>query len=577
MKFLTRILLSCVLLLAASSLWSQQPLPKGLTEEEKALLPHYDFHSAQRTPPPTGEIRTMAEWEEVEYLVISWDTYFQNILRQIVQAAVQECKVIITTQDQSSVESYLNSFDIDMNQIIFLNAPSNSLWIRDYAANTVYREDVGERILVDWIYNRPRPADDMMPNAHANLLNIPLYVTNTDTNDLVNTGGNFMSDGLGNAFASNLILEENQTGNPYGVTPKTEAQINTIMQQYMGIENYVKMTVMPYDYIHHIDMHMKLLDEETLLIAEYPQGVADGPQIEDNIQYIQDNFVSPFGTPYKIERIPSPSNTNGTWPNNGGDYNTYTNAVFINKTVLIPNYRSQVDEPAMAKWQELLPGYNIVGIDVDNSGENLISLSGAIHCITHTIGVENPLWIVHNPIEQAQADTQVTIEAQIKHITGIQEAYVYYKLSDAQNFTQLPLSNAGNDRWTTTLSIPNTQNDIEYYISAEANSGKQLNRPIVAPTGYWTIDVSTLGTQDAAKANNVTIYPNPAKEWLMISAKAQIRQVSLYNTAGQMVFQRMYSPQNQEQRITLNPDWQGEYMMLVETNLGKSTHKVLIK
>ena len=37
-------------------------------------------------------------------------------------------------------------------------------------------------------------------------------------------------------------------------------------------------------------MHMKLLDEETLLIGEYPEGTSDGPQIEANIQYVLSNF-----------------------------------------------------------------------------------------------------------------------------------------------------------------------------------------------------------------------------------------------------------------------------------------------
>lgn len=55
------------------------------------------------------------------------------------------------------------------------------------------------------------------------------------------------------------------------------------MKKFMGIERYAKMEKLPYDGIHHIDMHMKLLDEETLLVGEYPAGIANGPQIEANI------------------------------------------------------------------------------------------------------------------------------------------------------------------------------------------------------------------------------------------------------------------------------------------------------
>ena len=62
------------------------------------------------------------------------------------------------------------------------------------------------------------------------------------------------------------------------------------MDAFMGISTYIKMETLPYDQIHHIDMHMKLLDEETILVGEYPEGEADGP-IEANIEYIQDNYT----------------------------------------------------------------------------------------------------------------------------------------------------------------------------------------------------------------------------------------------------------------------------------------------
>ncbi|HBC05557.1 MAG TPA: hypothetical protein DC015_15510, partial [Aequorivita sp.] len=68
--------------------------------------------------------------------------------------------------------------------------------------------------------------------------------------------------------------------------------------------------------------------------------------------------------------------------------------------------------------------YNVVGIDVDNPGENLINSLGAIHCITHTIGVADPLWIVHQPVDEANAGSTITIEAMIKHMSGVAQAKV---------------------------------------------------------------------------------------------------------------------------------------------------------
>ena len=162
------------------------------------------------------------------------------------------------------------------------------------------------------------------------------------------------------------------------------SEIENIMQEFMGIDTYIIMETLPYDGIHHIDMHMKLLDEETILMAEYPTGVADGPQIEANLQYVLNNYNSAFGTAYKVIRIPSPPSSGGYFPDNNGYYRIYTNSVFINNTVLVPFYREEYGHYCTTHLrEEVLPGYNIVGIDVDNSGTNLISYSGAIHCITH--------------------------------------------------------------------------------------------------------------------------------------------------------------------------------------------------
>ncbi len=552
------------------------PLPKGLTEQEKNLISEFQFTKNSITPPPTGPVRTMAEWEEVEYLVITWQPNFQNILRQIVAVGVAEAKVMIVTQNEASVSSYLQSNGIDLTNVTFLDEPWDSIWIRDYAGNTIYSEDTGERALVDWIYNRPRPNDDVIPVAHANELGIPYYATDSGTNDLVNTGGNFMSDGLGNAFASKLILDENEPGNPYGVSPKTEAEIDAIMMEYMGIENYIKMETLPYDAIHHIDMHMKLLDEETLLVSKYPDGVADGPQIEANIEYVLSNFQSAFGTPYDVEWMPAPPSVNGNYPDTGGSYRTYTNAVFINKSVIVPTYRPEVDGPALAQWQELLPGYNIVGIDVDNPGENLISLFGAIHCITHTIGVAEPLWIVHQPIDEAAPGSTVDIQAMIKHESAIASADIYYREVGTTSWGTVAMQPLGSDQWEAQLPIAANGEDVEYYIQAQANSGKTMVRPIVAPEGYWTINVDVLSVANASRVVSGPI-PNPADETVSFTLQGYNGNLktTVYSVLGEKLFENSQQVQNGKLLFNLNPTWNGMLFFTFEGEFGTVTKKVL--
>ncbi len=582
MKFLPQkfaFLFLFLLVFSTTLVFSQEEevLPKGLTESEKGILSQFQFKNNVMSDPPSGPVRAAAEWEEVEYLVVRWTSSFQNILRQIVEVGVSECKVIITTQDESSVANYLTNAGVDLTNVIFLDENSNSIWIRDYGGNTIYSDDVGEIALADWIYNRPRPFDNVMPTAHANLLGIPIYETNTGINDLVNTGGNFMSDGLGNAFASNLILDENSAGNPYGVSVKTEAQIDGIMNEYMGIENYIKMENLPYDAIHHIDMHMKLLDEETLLVSRYPEGVADGPQIEDNIEYVLSNFQSPFGTPYEVEWIDAPPSSGGNYPDTGGSYRTFSNSVFINKSVIVPIYRAEVDGPALEKYQELLPGYNIVGVDVDNPDENLISLFGAIHCITHTIGVEDPLWIVHQPIDQANPSSTVSVDAMIKHDSGISTATVFWREEGTSDFSQTAMSLVSGDDWSADLNMPNTTINIEYYIEAEANSGKTLARPIVAPEGFWTILVDILSNEEWANNNISAPFPNPSQNKVSFDLNniGGPIQVVIYNILGQKLFETNIDKGNGIISLDLNQDWKGSLFVSFNGDFGTVTKKVI--
>ncbi len=576
-RFYPNLMLSLLLGLFSIVAFSQQSeiLPKGLTNAERELISEFEFTKQRFTPPPSGSVRAAAEWEEVEYLLVTWHPSFPNILRQIVAAAVQECKVIITTQNEASVSSYLQSNGVDLTNVTFMDEEWNSIWIRDYAGNTIYSDDVGERALTDWIYNRPRPDDNVMPSPHANLVGMPIYITDSSPADLVNTGGNYMSDGLGNAFASELVLDENAAGNPYGVSAKTEAQIDQIMFDYMGIENYIKMTILPYDAIHHIDMHLKLLDEETLLVSKYPEGVADGPQIAMNIDYVLSNFQSPFGTPYRVKWIDAPPSTNGNYPDTGGFYRNFTNSIFINKTILLPLYRAEVDGPALAQWEEMMPGYNIVGIDVDNAGENLIALFGAIHCITHTIGVADPLWIVHQPVYQADINTVVTLDAMAKHISGVSAVDVFWREEGTTTWNETAMTFVSDDNWTTNLTLDET--NIEYYIEAEANSGKVLTRPIVAPDGFWTIDTEILSIDEFAQNNISSPYPNPTTDSVSFNLNSISGPVNItiHNVLGQKLFSQQIENGDGTINLKLNPEWRGTLFVNFEGDFGNVTKKVI--
>ena len=588
---LAGVLLSSLLTMAQENENVQSgSLPIGLTDAEQTnLRDYFNTRSLDRgiETAPGGDIRHSAQWEEIQSFLITWTGQFNTIQTQIVDAAQEECRVLIACSDSNNVKSVLSSAGVPDNNLDFLEVDYNSIWIRDYAGHNMYRNDVDSLFLVDWIYNRPRPDDDVMPEFHAAFHNIPLYSTTLSPTDLVNTGGNWMTDGLRTAFASELILEENEPGNPYSVSSKTEAQIDQMVNDFMGIDRYIKMPVLPYDNIHHIDMHMKLLDEETLFISEYPSGVADGPQIEANLQYVLNNFNSSFGTPYKVIRVPVPPSTGGSYPDNGGYYRTYTNSVFINKTMLVPTYREEYDTVALRILGEALPGYNIVGIDVDNSGQNLISQSGALHCITNSVGVNDPLWIVH----QSLVDTYETVipykvSADMKHSTGISSATLYYRLATTGAYTAVTMSPAAGDSWTGDIPAQPVGTHIEYYVEGNSTNGKTTVRPLAAPAGFWdfnVIDVSASIQEVAAAISLDDVFPNPASAITCIpinSTNATTGSIILRNMTGKIVKEIYVGeiPQGESKYFLFANEFSsGAYLICVEIDSFNLTKKLMIK
>ena len=537
---MNRSLFSIILLSFFFELQAQENLPNGFGIGEKEKMPLYmqsfkNNSSTSITTPPTSPVRTMAEWEESQAIVITWTSY-TAVLRQIVNYAQDECKVIIICSDSNQVKTNLTNNSIPIKNIAFLKTSYNTVWGRDYGGNSVYTNEVDSLNIVDWIYNRPRPYDDASPVAVANYLNVPIYQTTTAPYDLVHTGGNYMSDGFGTAFSSKLILDENDSDATYSITPKNESMIDSIMKMFMGIKRYIKMETLPYDEIHHIDMHMKLLNEETLLMGEYPSGVADGPQIEANLQYILSNYNSMFGTAYKIKRIVMPPDDNGKYPDNNGDYRTYTNSLIVNKTVLVPVYEEKYDTTALRVYRESMPGYNVVGIDCND----IITALGAIHCITHEIGVNDPLLISHQPLTDSyDTAASYTVNAYINHRSGIASATIYYTTDTTKGFqtVNMVLIDSVNHTLAGTIPATNLSGKIFYYIYALSNSGKEQVRPITANQGgAWKFNISGITSiKENESVIAERIFPNPANAitCIEITGKSALNgSIKLLDTMG---------------------------------------------
>ncbi len=508
-----------------------QDLPHIMTDQEKAMYKSYvppvslsdDFN------PPYSPVRTLAEWEEYQAVMVTWTSY-PSIVAQIVDYVQDECVCVIICSDSTSVKSQLTSYGVPLTNLRFLIAGFNSVWCRDYGQWNAYTNDIDSLKMIDWVYNRPRPLDDQVPVYVAQMFNTPLHQATSSPYDFTATGGNFMVDGHGTGFSSKLILNENPG--------KTEAQIDTIAKKYMGLSRYIKMNTLPYDGIHHIDMHMKLLDEETLLVGQYPTGVSDGPQIELNLQYILNNFQTCFGKPYKVVRIPQPPSATGQYPPNSSYY-TYTNSLIVNKTVIVPIYGFSQDTTALRIYRESMPGYRVVGINCSS----MISASGAIHCITKEIGVFNPVFISHSGLRNTSVTTApYEVKASIKSKSGISNAKVFWRTDTTAAYAQLNMTQTA-DTFKAYIPAQTLNKTVYYYISATNNSSKTVTKPYTAPGGYFKFMV-TNATGINNESSTVTEfklhqnYPNPFNPFTTIRfeiPKAGLTKLNIYDVTGREV------------------------------------------
>ncbi len=588
----TVFLFSSLSVLFASTLSAQQdvkPLPRFLTQEELKLAKSYQPQQSEGTVTLSSlsgneGFRSMAEWEELQAVVITW-TSFTAILAEIVRAVKNECEVVIVCTNKASVQSYLTGKGVDWStNVSFLEGGFNSIWVRDYGPNSVYRNDVDSLYLVDWIYNRPRPKDDALPVLVGNFMNLPVLATTTAPEDLVHTGGNFMSDGLGTGFSSYLVMEENGPNNNYGFSNHSEEEVDEIMYTYMGIDPYVKMTNLPFDLIHHIDMHMKLIDEETLIVGEYPQGVADGPQIEANLQYILNNFTTKSGAPFRVIRVPMPPDAQGKFPHQGGDYWTYANALIANRTVIVPTYSLEYDTTALRIWREAMPGYTVTGINC----QAIIPLSGALHCITKEVGVNDPLRIVHHRIDGTLSSPDgYEVDALVQHRSGILSSTLYYSTDTFAGYTALPMSATGEvDHYHAYIPVFTEDVEVFYYITAEAISGKTQQRPMTAPHGYWSFIVPASTSLNEVEKNGPTlgsVFPNPAHAMTCIPINLSDYQgnleVSLIDIMGRQSVLFSGEVFQGDKKVFFNAQnfASGAYQVIMTTEKGRQLQNLVIQ
>ena len=411
------------------------------------------------TDPPTGEPRFVGEFEPMQGVMIR---YPLGIPTSLVVDLSNNCHVycVVSSSYQSSAQNNFQNAGVNMGNVTFVNAPSDSYWIRDYGPWYIF-EDRSPAI-VDNKYNRNRPNDDNMSQVFANFWNIPMYGMN-----LTHTGGNMMEDGRGHGVSDELVFQENSNN---------EANVRQKMRDYLGIDPY-HVTIDPQgDYIAHVDCWGKYLAPDKILIAQLPQSNSQYALYEQVANYFATTNCC-WGYPYRVYRVPEPG---------GYTLAPYTNSLILNKSVYVPmGDIASYNQGAIDVYQEAMPGYNIVPVyntDWSISWEN----TDALHCRTRGVMDFNMLFVDHREVLHGEQEWQNQYPVVSKFIAYSGEPLksdsllVYYSINGGAYQVTHMTATGNPDEYVGYITGFEGGSSIDYYVFGADESGHRYTQPVFA-------------------------------------------------------------------------------------------------
>jgi len=528
MKILNRYTLLLSALLIYTSVFSQEKqLTHIMAPWEKELMLN-DFRSFSETDPPEGEVRNIAEWEPMEAVIVAYTGQFGVPLSLIAEMS-QDCRIttiVANSSEQNTVNNIYTNNGVNTANCDYVYQNPDTYWTRDYSPWFIAVDDA-EVAIVNFPYNRPRPHDDDVPILMANALNVDLYGMN-----VTHTGGNYMCDGYGAAASTDLVWEEN--------TNLTHNQINELMQDYLGIDNY-HVTLDPLDdYIKHIDCWGKFLDVDKVLITQVPESDYRYNDYEFVANYFATHDCS-WGYPYEVVRVQAADYYEG-------DINPYTNSLILNNKVFVPQTGSSLDDDAIAVYQEAMPGYEIFGV-YSYSWIN----SDALHCRTHGVADRQMLFIKHIPLHGSLSfQDNFTINAKVVSYGGspLSAGYpvLHYKQNE-EDWQEVVMTNTTEDEYTADIPGLYMDTTVSYYIEAHNENGKIEKLPRMGEIDPFVFSYISASTAEFTSHFKLEIYPNPATDFITIEADTEIAEIKIFNLAGQEVLSQPINSKNYNLKI----------------------------
>jgi agmatine/peptidylarginine deiminase len=510
------ILISCLPVLAllvtdrAAGEWDVQGIEELLPQQESELewerlrasgrSPNLGLLRAA-DPPPDTPIRNCAEWEPLTGVLVRYPFGVPPLLLTDLDD-FGTLHVIVSAAAENSATNYLVSIGVDTSAVQFLVEPNNSIWTRDYGPWFVFdgNGDVG---IIDHVYNRPaRPDDDEIPVAFGRQQGIAVY-----RHDMWHTGGNYMTDGFLFSMSTDLVYNEAAAQNGM-----SSAEVDSLMEEYYGIQVYNVVNDIESGGIHHIDTWGKFLDEETILIKEVWTTHYTYDALEQRATLIG-SLMASTGRNYTVHRV-------YCQPIGGGQPASYTNSLFVNDLILVPTFNNAAnDSNALDVYRAAMPGYDVRGYYYSGWRTD-----DALHCRAKGVMDSAMLRVAHVPIRE-QSVGPVLVQ--------------HYRFA-GDDWRTVAMANVGGDDWEGTIPGPASDTTVDYYGLAGDATGREEGSPRVAPDHWHDFPILAGATGAAVVTSDAgpAAFPNPFRDrtHFRFELKYPDRvQLAVYDVRGRLV------------------------------------------
>ena len=321
-----------------------------------------------------------ATWLSWPHKEASWPGKLETIYPNyslFVKYLAQSEKVRINVVDaamQAAATAHLIKAGVNMDQVSFYLHPTNDAWCRDHGPAFLINPAANQKkVIVDWNYNAwgnkypPYDLDDVIPTLIGKHFDIPVYHP-----EIIMEGGSVEFNGTGTILTSTSCLL-----NPNRNSHLNRDQIENYLFDYYCANQvlWVEEGIVGDDTDGHIDDTIRFVNEDTVLT------VVESNKNDENYSILQDNLAQlkqmrllngkqlnivelpmPDAVIYEDQRLPA----------------SYANFYISNKYVIVPTFRSAMDDRALTIIAEAYSNREVVGID----STDIIWGLGSFHCLS---------------------------------------------------------------------------------------------------------------------------------------------------------------------------------------------------